>query len=131
MPSPELRAPLEVIRREAELACGAASLRSVAAEMGMTAMGLRGFITGERQPQGRTVRKLNLWYAQRLATRVPEGELEARITLVVLGGLYPQAKRARAQRRILDAIEAGFRDSAMEPPAWLAALRAELQPPAG
>lgn len=127
MPLPELRVPLEVIRLEAGMACEASSLRSVAAETGMTAMGLRGFIRGERAPQERTIRKLNLWYTRRIATRVPEGEAEARSALVVLGGLYPQKSRVRAQRHILDAVEAGFRDSRMEPPAWLATLRAELQ----
>ncbi len=126
MPSPELRVPLDVIRLAAIMACEASSLRSVAKETGMTAMGLRGFIRGERNPQERTIRKLNLWYAQHIATRVPEGEAEARTALIVLGAFYPQKSRGRAQRRILDAMEEVFRDSQMETPAWLPLLRAEL-----
>ena len=122
--------PLDVIRREAERARDAGSLRAVAGEVGMSAMWLSGFIEGLHKPQESTIRKLNLWYAQRMATRVPEGEAEARSALVVLGGLYPQKSRARAQRRILDAVEQGFRDSRMDPPAWLATLRAELRDPA-
>jgi hypothetical protein len=131
MPSPELRAPLDVIRREAELARDAASLRSVATEAGMTAMGLRAFINGVGKPQERTVRKLNLWYARRMATRVPQGGDEARSALIVLAGFYPQADRARVVGGLLDVMEKGFRDGGMELPAWLAALRAELRESGG
>lgn len=127
MPSPELRVPIEVIRREAELARDAASLRSVAAEAGMTAMGLRGFIRGAGKPQERTVRKLNAWYARRMATRVPRGEDEARAALIVLGGFYPQADRARVVDHLLDAMGEGFRYGKTDPPPWLATLRGELR----
>ena len=119
--------PIEVIRREAELARDAASLRSVAAEAGMTAMGLRAFIHGAGKPQERTVRKLNAWYARRMATRVPRGEDEARSALIVLGGFYPQADRPRVLAHVLDAMEEGFRHGATVAPAWLATLRAELR----
>jgi hypothetical protein len=57
---------------------------------------------------------------------VPEGEAEARTVLIVLGAFYPQAKRARVTRTVLDVMEEGFRHSRMEMPAWLATLRAEL-----
>ncbi len=127
MPSPELRAPAEVIRREAQLACEAASLRSVAEEAGMSAMGMRSFIRGDHQPQERSLRKLNLWYARRIASRRPEGEPEARSLLAVLAGFYPPADRVRVETRFLDVMEEQFRESGMKPPSWLATLRADLQ----
>ncbi|HEV3049717.1 MAG TPA: hypothetical protein VGX50_05375 [Longimicrobium sp.] len=127
MPAPELRVPLEAVRREAEQARDASSLRSVAREVGMTPMGLRGFLMGQGIPQARTVRKLNLWYARRMARRLPEGEDEARAALTILAGYFPQSDRSRVVNNFLDSMEREFRESGMEPPAWLATLRAELQ----
>ncbi len=127
MPAPELRAPLEAIRREAGLARDATSLRAVAREVGITPMGLRAFLMNAGTPQARTVRKLNLWYVRRMATRPPEGEDEARAALTILAGFYPQAERFRVLNGFLDSMEREFRDSGMQPPAWLAKLRAELQ----
>jgi hypothetical protein len=127
MPSPELRVPVEVIRREAQLACDAASLRSVAGEVGMSPMGLRSFIRGEGQQQERSLRKLNRWYARRIESRRPEGEHEARSLLVVLAEFYPPADRSRVLVRMLDLMEDEFREIGMTPPPWLAALRADLR----
>jgi hypothetical protein len=126
MPSPELRAPVEVIRRAAEMACEEVSLRAVAGEVGLTPMGLRGFIRGTSKPQEGTLRKLNTWYTRHVASRVPRGEDDARAALVVLTGFYPRARRARVAGRLLAGLEAEFRDGGMAAPAWLAALRAEL-----
>lgn len=130
MPRPELSVPVGAIRREAELARDAASLRSVAREIGITPMGLRYFLLNQGKQQARTVRKLNEWYVRRMATRPPEGENEARAALTILAGYYPQAQRFRALNRFLDSMEREFRDSGMEPPAWLQTLRTEIQQPA-
>lgn len=127
MPAPELRVPLDAIRRHAGLARDASSLRAVAREVGITPMGLRGFLMGQGTPQARTIRKLNLWYARRMARHLPEGEDEARAALTILAGYFPQADRARVVNGFLDSMEREFRDSGMTPPAWLATLRAELQ----
>ena len=127
MRAPELRVPVDVIRREAQLACEAASLRSVAGEVGLTPMGLRGFLRGERTPRKSSVRKLNQWYARRIASRLPEGEDEARAALVVIAGFYPQADRSRVEGRFLEVMEEEFRESGMEPPPWLRSLHAEIR----
>jgi hypothetical protein len=108
------------------MACEAASLRSVAREVGMTPMGLRAFIRGGK-PQERTLRKLNVWYTQRIANRTPEGEDAARAALAVLGGLYPLEDRVRVEVRVLDVMEDEFRQCGITPPPWLPALRAELR----
>ena len=131
MPRSELRVPVEAIRREAELARDAGSLRKVAREIGITPMGLRYFLLNQGKQQARTVRKLNEWYVRRMATRPPEGEDEARAALTILAGFYPQAERFRVLNGFLDSMEREFRDSGMEAPAWLDKLRAELREDAG
>jgi len=126
MPASELRVPLDAIRREAELARDASSLRAVAREVDITPMGLRAFLLNKGKPQARTVRKLNSWYVRRMATRPPEGEDEARAALTILAGFFPQAERHRVVTGFLDSMEREFRDSGVEPPAWLGKLRAEV-----
>ena len=123
MPAPELRVPLDAIRREAELARDASSLRAAAREVDITPMGLRAFLMNRGKPQARTVRKLNSWYVRRMATRPPEGEDEARAALTILAGFFPQAERHRVVTGFLDSMEREFRDSGMEPPARLGKLR--------
>ncbi len=127
MPRPDLRVPVDAIRREAELARDAGSLRQVAREVGITPMGLRYFLLNQGKQQARTVRKLNEGYVRRMATRPPKGEEEARAALTILAGFYPQAERFRVLTGLLDSMEREFRDSGMEAPEWLARLRAELQ----
>jgi hypothetical protein len=127
MLAPEPRASVDRIRREAQLACEAGSLRSVAAEVGLTPMGLRGFIRGESTPQPRTVRKLTLWYARRMGLRDPETEDAVRAALAVFVAQYPPADRVRAGARFLAVMEEEFRESGMAPPAWLEALRSEVR----
>lgn len=129
MPSPEFRASVEVIRREAELAVDAASLRVVAAQMGISAMGLRAFIGDANKPQARTLRKLGAWYADHVAARGNSGEHEARILVALLLSFYPRADHPRIRRNFLDERERDFRESGMEPPHWIAVLRAELPDP--
>jgi hypothetical protein len=127
MPAPDLRVPLDAIRREAELARDASSLRAVAREVGITPMGLRAFLLNEGKPQARTARKLNQWYARRMATRLPDGEDEARAALTILAGYFPERARRARLMDLLDSMERGFRDEGMQAPAWLDVLRREVQ----
>ena len=68
-----------------------------------------------------------------MATRPPEGEDEARAALTILAGFYPESERSRFMSRFLDAMEQEFRDSGVQPPAWLQTLRGEIgrDPPRG
>lgn len=127
MPSPEFRVPVEVIRREAELACSAASLRAVAGEIGVSPMGLRAFIRGEGRQRPRTLHKLGAWYAGRVAARGPEGENDARVLLVALAGLYPPADRRRVMGNFLDQMAREFQRSGMKPPPWLGKFADEVR----
>lgn len=62
-----------------------------------------------------------------MATRPPGGEDEARAALAVLAGFFPESERSRFLGRFLDAMEQEFRDSGVQPPAWLQALRDEIR----
>jgi hypothetical protein len=115
-----------VLRREADLAVADASLRAVAKEVGVSAMGLRAFIRGEHAPQDRTLRKLHAWHAARAARRPDRGIDEARSMLILLSGFYPPPDRSRVMRHFLRDMEREFRASRMAPPPWLATLRDEL-----
>lgn len=126
MPAPELNAPIEAIRREAERARDASSLRAVAREAGVSAMGLSNFLNKVGKQQARTIRKLNEWYAGRMATRRPEGEEATRAALVILAGNFPESERHRVLRNALDNLEQEFRYSRIPVPAWLETLRREL-----
>ena len=109
------------------MARDAASLRSAAREVGLSPMGLHNFIRGQGKLQARTLRKLNLWYARRMATRPPEGEDEARAALIILAGYHPEAERQAAVLDHLDVTERRLRAAGMPAPAWIATLRREVQ----
>jgi hypothetical protein len=125
-PSPELRASVEVIRLAVDRAVQASSLRAVGDEIGLSAMAVRAFIREENEPQPRTVRKLRAWFADHAAGNL--GEPEARILVALLLAFYPRAAHLRVQHNFLDDRERDYRQGAMEPPPWIATLRAELPP---
>jgi transcriptional regulator with XRE-family HTH domain len=127
MPAPELNAPVEAIRREAERARDESSLRAVAREAGVSAMGLSNFLRRAGKPQARTIRKLTQWYARRMATRLPEGEDEARAALIILAGFFPESERQAAVLEHLELAERRFLANGMEVPAWVETLRREVQ----
>jgi hypothetical protein len=127
MPAPDLRVPLEAIRREAELARDATSLRAVAREVGITPMGLRGFLLNDGKPQARTVRKLNQWYVSRMARHLPEGEDEARAALTILAGYFPERERQAVILEYLQVTERRLSAIGMQVPAWVENLRREVQ----
>lgn len=127
MSPPELRVPLEAIRREAELARDAASLRGTAREVGISPMGLHNFLRGQGKLQARTVRKLNEWYALRMARGLPEGEDAARAALTILAGYHPEAERQAVILEHLEVTERRLLAAGMAVPAWIASLRQEVQ----
>lgn len=122
---PDPRVPVEAIRREAELARDATSLRAVAREVGITPMGLRYFLLSQGKPYAPTLRKLNEWYARRMAARTDAGEHEVRAALAILAGLYPERDRGPLVMGVLGLLEERFRAIQMPLPGWLDAIRGE------
>lgn len=127
-PSPEVRASVDVIRHAARTAVHATSLRVIAAQVGISAMTLRAFLLEGNEPQPRTLRKLRTWYADHAATLGNSGEHEARIVVTLLLTLYPPSVHARVQHNFLAERERDYREAGMQPPPWIATLRAELPP---
>lgn len=118
MTPPSGRAPIEAIRAAAEAAVEATSLRSVAAQIGLSPTGLRNFLQG-RSPYSATVRKLNAWYLKHAAQRhaFTDEVVEAAFA-VLLEGL-PEEARPSAAQRVLGALDEGHREAHSRPPAWL------------
>ncbi|HEX6038387.1 hypothetical protein [Longimicrobium sp.] len=127
-PSPELRASVAVIRDAVTRAVQASSLRRVGDEIDISAMTVRSFIHEGNEPQARTLRKLRAWFADHAAQWAAAGEHEARILVDLLLNFYPKAVHVRVERNFLDERERSFRELGLEPPAWIATLRAELPP---
>lgn len=127
MPAPDLRVPLDAIRREAELARDASSLRAVAREVDITPMGLRAFLMNQGSPQARTVRKLNSWYVRRMARHLPAGEDEARAALAIFAGYFPESERQAAALEYLEVTERRFRAIGMKVPPWVENLQRAVQ----
>jgi hypothetical protein len=121
MVSPERSAPVEAIREAARLAVEAVSLRAVAREVGLSAMGLSHFIGG-RSPYPATLRKLNAWYVGWAARRPGVTADTARASLAVLVNDLPEALRDQTAAKLLGTLSAAYRESGVPPPAWVGDL---------
>jgi hypothetical protein len=125
MATPDRRSLVEAIRAAAKLAIEETSLRRVAREVGMSPMGLKHFVEGT-QPYSATYRKLIAWYNVYQARAGGFSEDAARGALVVLVDGLPEPMRGRALAVVIDAILKLHAEAGTRPPAWLAALRAEV-----
>ena len=109
------------LREAARQAVERDSLRSVAAQIGMSPMGLSHFLEGG-QPYKPTLRKLRHWFIQHGAS-LPSFEAEARRAAVhALLESYPAAVQRELYPRVLRLLEQAHRPV----PPWLAQLLREL-----
>lgn len=108
---PSVRALREAVQR----AVDADSLRSVAKQVGLSAMGLHGFLQG-RNPRLSNETKLRKWYAEKRS----EG---ARIWMEWFQSEVPETKRAGVLEELTDAVEEIFRKRGEPPPDWVALLK--------
>lgn len=108
-----------------------ASLRAIAAQIGMSPMGLRGFLQGSNTSP-RTSRRLREWYVHQSAGRgeSTSDEEEAFNALSVLVRDLPPDARARAIASILSGVENEYGRARQDPPAWLLAMRERFGIPA-
>lgn len=109
------------IRDAAAEAVKAASLRSVAEDVGMSASGLRQFLKG-RSPYEATLRKLTAWYARYQLDRSEFSADAARAGMALLLEAIPQAHLARAVERLAACLREIHRDCLVKPPSWLERL---------
>ena len=122
MPSPNGRPPVEAIRHAAGVAVEATSLRSVAAQVGMSPTGLRHFLNG-RTPYSATLRKLTAWFVRHEAERQGFSAPVAQASLSVLLEAIPEGAREAAAADLLGWLAAEHQRRKTEPPPWLKALR--------
>ena len=122
MTPPEAGAPLGAIRHAADEAVRAVSLRSVAADIGMSPTNLRHFINGQK-PYAALRRKLLAWYVRyQLDRRAFSGDVARAAMEVLLEGIPPDQADA-TERQMLDALGVIYDGARVPPPAWLARLR--------
>jgi hypothetical protein len=128
MPRAELgRIPTALLRAAVNDAISRSSFRTVAAESGMSAMGLHRLLSGS-EPQARTRAKLEAWYVRDAADRMEpvSAETAAAALRLLAAGLPPEARR----EAVLAALRTWERayDAASAPrPAWLTDVKATLK----
>lgn len=121
MATPSGATPSERLRRAVVLRVAATSLRHAAKEIGVSASGLRYFLTAGGEPYGATRRKLERWYVRRAAGAVTS-EAAFQALLVLVQG-FPPVKRSEALDRLVGALEESFEALGEDPPAWLEGVR--------
>lgn len=121
---------LEALRVALRAATNTRSLRQVAAEVGISHTGLRGFLAGAK-PHPHTRHKLERWVTELSARRIREvgGAYagDAGAGAYALGQSAVQALAAEIDSRLTDRAAREFhelvlrlhRDAGKEPPAWL------------
>lgn len=111
--------PLDVLRGAVAEAARRSSLRSVAADVGITHGGLRKFLDGS-PPREATVRKLTLWYVRDAAAarNVSREAVAAALSLLLAG--IPEEKRAAAEQKALAALRRIYADAGVPVPRELA-----------
>ena len=119
---------VERLRELAVTRVEATSLRQVAREVGVTAMGLRYFLDGG-EPRPATRRKLEEWFVQQMSNEggdnsVGEAELAA---LALLERDVPAGRRAGARSRVVSAFEEIFDTAKLPHPGWLRKARDNIE----
>lgn len=110
--------PVEDMRRLAREHCKEASVRTVAAAVGVGRTTLHKFVAAGAMPHPRVRNLLQRWYR-----RNQSGAADAVAALtVLLRGVPPHIER-EAAGWILDAVERAHRTAEQEPPGWIASAR--------
>lgn len=117
MTAPGHSVPVALLRETAARAVADMSLRKVAAEVGVSPMGLSHFLNGG-QPYDRTVRKLLEWYLRHVAHERINAETAAIALALVLDGI-PDARFLATRAKLRDHIREAYKRSGVQPPAWL------------
>lgn len=131
MSSPD-EVPLPQVRRAIERAFRTRSLRAVAKEVGLSAMGVRYFLDG-RSPQPKTRAKLYAWYHAHAGDLPPAPLHQRRSALLILLDELPHAAHSAAAARMLELLDTLHREVGVPAPAWVETLRqpGAFDPPDG
>ena len=122
MPTPEeVRAvPLEMMRTWFVDRCELASIRTVAADVGLGRTTLHKFVAGNTDPHPRVRRLLAVYY---LRMRDGGGEQsDVRAALDLLAAYVPPAARPGLLAELIAAMRRGFLAAGLDVPPWLEQL---------
>jgi hypothetical protein len=120
--------PAGILRRALRHEVGAASLRRVSRQVGMSPTGLRKFLDGAR-PYSATRRRLERWYLLHGPGR-PEGEMRGEAALAVLRVLVQDLAPPRHRpslERLAAALGEAYDTAGVERPRWLGELHEALE----
>lgn len=112
--------PVSVLREAAQRRVDDTSLRTAAAEIGVSYSGLRTFLKGT-EPYAPTLAKLRAWYAQTVEGRAMTPE-RARAMLAALVEPLPPERREEAVRELVARLLESYR-TAGAVPGWLEKIR--------
>lgn len=122
MPSRERVVSLDALREAARAYAEATSQRQAAREIGLSGTGFRAFLSGS-EPHPGTLRKLNEWFVQRLASEDGEVSSEAAAAaLSLLVAHLPPGERNDAVQHLLGVVET-LGGPRAHLPRWIARLR--------
>jgi hypothetical protein len=108
---------MDVLRESVRRAVAASSLRSVAAQIGVTHRTV-GKLLGGTPPQEKTLRKLREWYVRHAAeTHDVSGEAIAAALELLMDGL-PEKSRSETEQVLLDVLRQAHRKAGTKPPEW-------------
>lgn len=109
--------PVSVLREGAQRRVDETSLRTAAAEIGVSYSGLRTFLKGT-EPYAPTLAKLRAWYAQTVEGRAMTPE-RARAMLAALVEGMPPERRPEVLREIIEALRRAYKATGANAPEWL------------
>lgn len=109
--------PVSVLREVAQRRVDETSLRTAAAEIGVSYSGLRTFLKGT-EPYAPTLAKLRAWYAQTVEGRAMTPE-HARAMLAALVEPLPPERREKATRDLVARLVESYRASGVDVPRWI------------
>jgi hypothetical protein len=119
MPSRDFGVPIEALRQAARERVEATSLRTAAAEIGMSFRGLEGFVKGSF-PHPATVRKLTDWYVKRVASEESAVSPDvAQAALSILIQHLPAAGRSEAEEQVVQLLNGLTTAKELPLPRWL------------
>jgi hypothetical protein len=126
MPTPDRRVSTRTLRETVARAVKASSLRGVARVVGLSAMGLRDFTMGQKEPRASTLLKVERWYfAHGAPFRDPVDEETVRAAFSAALEPLPERSHDRRLAQLLDALAAIYREEGIPLPAWLRGRREE------
>ena len=117
--APPPHVPLERLRQAAQRAVDESSLRKVAIQVGLSAMGLSLFLRGNTEPFKPTVRKLVEWYVRDAASRRGLDEATASAALSLLLDGMPEPEASATREHLIAILREGYTKSGETPPEWL------------